>query len=528
MNVADLLDMPGMRLDLLSGDADALGRELRWVYTTDLLDPEPFLTGGELVLTSEGWYRDPADCEVFVASLVAGGAAAVVAGDLLLGEVPPALISACARHDLPLLAAPSEISYSTLSRGVIDRINRERGRQLGEILGRHRRLVRALVDGADLGGLTAMLAAELGRACWVLSTAGRLLAGPSDALPPTARTALIAAALAADRLPTVLPLGPHDTGTDDSRESCTVLPIGRRGSGGGHLVVEGELTSDEGLDAAVQTAELLALGGARRDERRRTEQHFFADLIALIESGAPASALVPRLRTAGLAADGPFLVLTATSKGAPRPWDLAADLVESTLDHDPRARTVVAAHSAGLTVLVTLGDEITDDLALARLLRERLGALEDTAEGGKIAFGLGEPVRTPADLPRALDEARHAARLAELRPGRLALVTARDLDSHLLLLAGVPVETRRTFRRRLLAPIEDYDHTHHAELLPTLTAFLENNGAWRGTAAQLHIHVSTLHYRIGRIEHITGRDLSHAGDRVDLYLACALTDDRPA
>ncbi|MEV0323754.1 PucR family transcriptional regulator [Streptomyces sp. NPDC050658] len=526
MNVADLLDMPDLRLDLLTGDADALGHELRWVYATDLLAPEPFLTGGELVLTSEGWYREPADCEVFVASLVAGGAAAVVAGDLLLGEVPAALTDACARHGLPLLAAPPEVSYSTLSRSVIDRINRERGLQLGEILGRHRRLVQALVDGADLGGLTAMLATELGRACWVLSTAGRLLAGPSDSLPPPARAALSAGAQAADRLPAVLPLGPG--GSEDDRGLCTVLPIGRRGSGGGHLVVEGELVTDEDLDTATQTAELLALGGARRDERRRTEQHFFADLVALIESGAPASALEPRLRTAGLAADGPYLVLTATSRGVLRPWDLAADLVESALDHDPKARTVVAGHSAGLTVLATLGDEIDeidDDLALARLLRERLGALEDTAKGGRIAFGLSGPVPSSGDLARALEEARHAARLAELRPQRLALVTARDLDSHLLLLAGVPAEIRRTFRRRLLAPLEDYDRTHNAELLPTLTAFLEHNGAWRSTAAELHIHVSTLHYRIGRIEQLTGRDLSHARDRVDLYLACALVND---
>ncbi|MFF5284089.1 helix-turn-helix domain-containing protein [Streptomyces sp. NPDC012756] len=43
--------------------------------------------------------------------------------------------------------------------------------------------------------------------------------------------------------------------------------------------------------------------------------------------------------------------------------------------------------------------------------------------------------------------------------------------------------------------------------------FLGESGAWRTTAAALHIHVSTLHYRI---EHLTGRD------RVDLYLACAV------
>ncbi|MFE2375102.1 helix-turn-helix domain-containing protein [Streptomyces sp. NPDC059398] len=530
MNVADLLALPGLRLELLTGDTEALSRELRWVYTTDLLEPEAFLTGGELVLTSEGWYREPADCALFAASLSAGGAAAVVAGDLLLGEVPPALAEACGRHGLPLLAAAAEVSYSSLSRTVIDRINHERGRELGEMLGRHRRLVQALVDGADLGGLTAMLATELGRDCWVLSPAGRLLAGPPAALPAGSRAALSAAAQRSGRLPATVTADasrPGSAGPADRRPAAvryTVLPIGRRGSGGGHLVVAGELLASDEVESATQTAELLALGGARRDERRRTEQHFLTELVALVESGAPAAVLTPRLRAAGLAVQGPYLVLTATSLGSLRPWDLAADLVESALDHDPQVCAVVAGDGRGLTVLVSLGGVIRDDLKVAELLRERFAVLAGATGDGRISFGLSGTVSTPGGLLRALEEARHAGHLAGLGAERLSLVTARDLDSHLLLLAGVPVEIRRAFRRRLLGPLEEYDRTHGAEFLRTLEVFLEHNGAWRTTAAELHIHVSTLHYRIGRVEQLTGRDLSHARDRVDLHLACAITD----
>ncbi|MFK0227908.1 PucR family transcriptional regulator [Streptomyces sp. NPDC090303] len=61
-------------------------------------------------------------------------------------------------------------------------------------------------------------------------------------------------------------------------------------------------------------------------------------------------------------------------------------------------------------------------------------------------------------------------------------------------------------------------------MVHTLSVFLEHNGAWRTTAAALHLHVSTLHYRIGRIQQLTGRDLSTARDRVDLYLACAIDE----
>jgi DNA-binding PucR family transcriptional regulator len=52
-----------------------------------------------------------------------------------------------------------------------------------------------------------------------------------------------------------------------------------------------------------------------------------------------------------------------------------------------------------------------------------------------------------------------------------------------------------------------------------LRAFLRHSGSWTQTAAELHVHVNTLRYRIGKIAELTGRDLSTFSDRVDLYLA---------
>ena len=39
----------------------------------------------------------------------------------------------------------------------------------------------------------------------------------------------------------------------------------------------------------------------------------------------------------------------------------------------------------------------------------------------------------------------------------------------------------------------------------------------------IRLHVNTLRYRIGRIEELTGRDLSKLEDRVDFYLALELS-----
>lgn len=65
----------------------------------------------------------------------------------------------------------------------------------------------------------------------------------------------------------------------------------------------------------------------------------------------------------------------------------------------------------------------------------------------------------------------------------------------------------------------DADGAATAVLLSTLETFLACDRSWARTAQELHLHVNTVHYRIQRIEHFTGRDLSRLRDRLDLWAA---------
>ena len=93
------------------------------------------------------------------------------------------------------------------------------------------------------------------------------------------------------------------------------------------------------------------------------------------------------------------------------------------------------------------------------------------------------------------------------------------VDSYQRLLASVPTPVLRSFTERLLGPLADYDARHSAELLPTLRSFLACDGSWSACASRMYVHVNTVRYRIGRIEALTGRDLSALADRVDFFLA---------
>jgi DNA-binding PucR family transcriptional regulator len=155
-------------------------------------------------------------------------------------------------------------------------------------------------------------------------------------------------------------------------------------------------------------------------------------------------------------------------------------------------------------------------------LREAVRALEPALGSARLAIGLS---RAPdaAGLRAGIQEARHARTLAALSPGRASVLAGDEVASHLLLLAAVPDDLRRSFGDKVLGPVLAYDKAHGSELLRTLKAFLEHSGSWTQTSAALHLHVNTLRYRVSRISDLTDRDLSRFADRVDLYLAGCFT-----
>lgn len=58
--------------------------------------------------------------------------------------------------------------------------------------------------------------------------------------------------------------------------------------------------------------------------------------------------------------------------------------------------------------------------------------------------------------------------------------------------------------------------------MTTLERYLDSGCDARATAERLHLHRTSLYYRLGRIEELTGRDLSAGPDRLELHLALKL------
>jgi hypothetical protein len=487
VRIRDVLDLGEPPVRLVTGDPD---REFTAVHITDLPEPGRYLSGGELVLTGMLWRQGPDDSERFVSALVAAGVAALGAGQAWLGYIPGDLVAACERAGLPLLEVPTEVSFRTLAERAGSRLTGD----AREALGRHRRIVAAVAEGADLPELFALTAAELGVTGAVVSAAGGVVVGA-----PADPAGLARAYLTASRLPCLA--GGH-----------TLFAVGRgHRAGGWVLACDGDLL--DRADLGYELAACVALERSRMEEGRRVERRLVGQLVTAALTGADAAELNARFRTCGLETAEPYAIVSAAVHDDGAGAD-AATLGGRVLEELLGRECVAPPGADGAVAIVPLrGRDVTD---LADRLRDGARILA-ALPGARVCLGLSGELTGAAALRGGVEEAGHARRLAEARDG--GVVTSDEIYTHTLLLATVPGDVRRSFARRLLGPLLDYDAGHQSELVRTLATFLDCAGSWNACAERMHVHVNTVRYRIKRVEELTGRDLSTMADRVDLFLA---------
>jgi sugar diacid utilization regulator len=139
--------------------------------------------------------------------------------------------------------------------------------------------------------------------------------------------------------------------------------------------------------------------------------------------------------------------------------------------------------------------------------------------GGQVHVGVGGPCARPSELPRSLREAGLALRLQKsLLPGSSACEYPK-LGIFRMLAAIPDLTDVETFVREWLGSLLDYDARRKAELVHTLTQYLEHGGNYDATAAELSVHKSTLKYRLQRIRELTGLELNDPDVHFNLQLA---------
>lgn len=178
ITVRDLLAAPGLGLRLLAG-ADRVDDVVRWAHPTELLDPRPYLSGRELVLTvGTSLGGDDERCRSYVDRLVDAGVSAVGygVGDVT-EEVPASLVAECRRHQLPLLRVPAGVPFQSITELLADRRAEARAASERRVRRLSTQLLDAMATDRSLDELLEIVRAEIGG--WLAYREGELLWEPA-------------------------------------------------------------------------------------------------------------------------------------------------------------------------------------------------------------------------------------------------------------------------------------------------------------------------------------------------------------
>jgi purine catabolism regulator len=480
VDVSLLLEQPGLGLR-----AVALPRpdaEVRWVATSELDDPTPYLEGGELLLTTglatAGWRRE---WEQYAARLAAAGVAALALGvGLTHPSVPAALRRACERAGLNLIEVPRATTFVAVSRAAARLIEQRDEAEARLALTTQRELTAAAMQSEPEQAVVARLARLLDGTAYVLAPDGRLLAGPEG---PRAGLADVDAARV--ELARIRPQGLRAAATSgDERGTTLIVPVGLQGRPASYLGVGVAGRLSDARRSAVSTAvALLGLAAAQERDRQEARRRLWRKVHELLAHGdVEAAALV------GEAADAPRLPGRVQVLRASGPDELRDEALAG-LERD---RLLAADVDDQLWLVASPGQ--------AARRAEQLAAL-DLAVGLGEAVALADVASSHATAARALERSSPAQRLVRwdrvVREGAVGLLAPA---------------VAAAYSASFLAPLDD-------QQVDTLASFLRHHGSRLKVADELGLHRNTVRNRVEAIEAALGRSLDDPDTRASAWLA---------
>jgi purine catabolism regulator len=519
---------------VLAGEAN-LDAPVRWVHISELADPTPWLSGGELLLTTGLAVATPEAQRAYVAQLADHGLAGLGFGvGFGHDEVPPALVEAAVERDFPIIEIPYDTPFIAVTEKAFGRLVNEQYALLQRSIAVQERLQRIVLSERGLDAIAAALATLIGGTTVVFDGRGepQALHAFRRELPDDAVVSLGAELRERARrteargfVPSHPELAPRALALPVAGAETTGLPqawlVAVKDSGG---------LSEFDRVVLHQAVTVVALELLRRHVAASTERRLAGDVLSELVAGSVAGAdLTRRLEPFGLGGRVTALVLAPPARTPGKSGGV--DACEAALSGALRDEAVSGlVATAGTHVCALLPGFLDEELfELSQRVLDRVVAKLGTAP----AAGAGRAVAA-GEARRAYHEARCALEARMLgRPvgaserngkgsspnAKPSVATYRDLGSFQLLLSLQDSDALRLFCESLLGPIESGEGHYGGELMRSLEAFIECNGQWEAAARRLYCHRHTLRYRIRKIEELTGRDLASARDRIEFWLA---------
>jgi PucR family transcriptional regulator, purine catabolism regulatory protein len=533
LTVRDLLQ--DLDVQLLAGER-SLHLPVRWVHISELLDPTPWLSGGELLLTTGMQLETPEQAREYAARLADHHLAGLGFGTgFKHATVPGPLLEVAAEREFPVFEVPYEVPFIAVTEAAFTQLVNEQYAVLRRALAAQERLERLVLSERGLDALVGALSTLIGAAVVVFDSRGELLQQHEfrRAVAPEVLETLRSEVRERARRREARAFMPSLTEGNQG----LALPVAsdgapRPGAGGGSgrapeawlvVIKDGGPLSDFDRLTLHQAVTIVALELLRSRVAGDTERRLAGDVLDAIVSGElTGSELARRLGPFGLGERVAAIVLGCAGEGRAASPPSVEGALWSALREE--ASPALVASVGPLACALVPGGVDEELFALGeRVVAAAGGELHD-----RVRVGIGRAV--PAvDARRSFHEARCALEALAFgvagsdgngsAPERPRVATYKDLGSFQLLLSLQDDEALRLFCDSILGPIEASEGPYGGELMRSLEAFIEENGQWERAARRLYCHRHTLRYRIRRVEELTGRNLGSARDRIEFWLA---------
>jgi purine catabolism regulator len=471
----------------------ALDRHLRWVHSSDLLDPTPFLSEGLALLTTGTQFLetgdDPDAFSAYVHRLAARGVVGLGFGtEVVRDGIPPALAEACRNERMPLFEVPYRTPFIAVARANAEAIAAQAYARRSWALAAQRAIALAALRPDGLGATLAELSRQLDTWVGLFDTVGALSREhPARALGHEMLDELTA------EVGGVLRRGAR-AGSSMRIQGVpfTMQTLGR----GGHLrgviaIAAGDL-DQEGRGVVTSVVAMAGLALEQHQSLARAHTVLRAGLLQSLLTGDPALARrISRDLWGGFPA-APILVGvtdTATARSdAVAEW-LALRAAET-------KGAVFHGRAEDALVIVSHDDEVFDELATRFEAR----------------LGISEPV------PYAEFGDAHAQALTALRRGTEPLTRFREVAASGVL-SALDSDAARSLAAARLAPLREHDTSEGTALVETVRVWLEQDARIDAAATALGVHRHTVRARIGLAQRLLDTDLASFAARADLWAA---------
>ncbi|MFT9846429.1 PucR family transcriptional regulator [Aneurinibacillus sp. REN35] len=488
ITVRELVNDPHLYTEVIAGTT-GLEREITWAHVCELHDPTPWLTGGELIMTTGlAIPRIAQEQETYLQRLAHAGASGIaIAEGLYAPELTNSLLAEADRNAFPVLLTAYEVPWIALSRAVANANTHKEHARVVQTL-RIYEMARQSIHNTSPITILKMLGEMINCTLYVLDPTNGQSLFRDIKLPNT-----MAELLEHIHINAISHSFPQRIEWGETTVMQLSVPASRPALL--HAVIRSTDIPDNLVLRHIATIVGLVVekDTALHERQRRLGSEIMTGLI-----------------DGRLSADAAHLLLAEYELGEEPQCIVACSAGAEPFEH---TWLHLQLHARSIPHLLTRRGSI---------LLFLLPAATDTISGLQaelpthVRIGVSNVLGRPSRISEAYQEALWALRAAETHEKSLVYYNEESPVSPFL------PRSRNECRELVEQVIGDllaYDARNNSQLAMTLYIYLHENRSWQSASKKLHIHKQTLVYRINRIEQITGRRLDDTGNVAELWLA---------